>query len=268
MRRGWTSLSIVVSVVFAAGPFAWQILTSLRPENELLDRGLPSSLSLASYRSAFEGRPLGRVLYNSLLVAGTTTLLCLAIGSLAAFAVAKLEFRGRKALLVVALAVSMFPPIATVSPLYLLIRALGLRDEPAGLVLAYTTFALPMALWILTGFFRDLPEQLYEAARIDGCTPLQALRWVLLPLAMPGIATTAILVFIFAYNEFLYALTFTTSPDRRTIPVLVSLLASGHKEPWGEMAAVSIVAALPLVVVALVFQRQVVSGLTRGAVKE
>src|SRR6185503_19532715 len=109
------------------------------------------------------------------------------------------------------------------------IRALGLRDELAGLVLAYTTFALPMALWILTGFFRELPAELYEAARIDGCSLLQTLRWVLLPLALPGIATTAILVFIFAYNEFLYALTFTTSPEKRTVPVLVSLLASGHK---------------------------------------
>lgn len=268
MRRAWLLLAVIAAVAFSAGPFVWQVLTSLRPENELLGLGLPSSLSVASYRSAFEGRPLGRVLLNSVLVAGATTLLCLAIGSLAAFAVAKMEFRGKKTLLVVALAVSMFPPIATVSPLYLVIRALGLRDEPAGLVLAYTTFALPMALWILTGFFRDLPEQLFEAARIDGCTPFQALRWVLFPLALPGIATAGILVFIFAYNEFLYALTFTTSPEKRTIPVFVSLLASGHTEPWGEMAAASVVAVLPLLAVALAFQRQVVSGLTRGAVKE
>jgi multiple sugar transport system permease protein len=268
MRRLWLFLGVTAAVAFSAGPFVWQILTSLRPENELSAIGWPSSLSLASYKSAFDGRPLVRVLFNSLLVAGATTLLCLTIGSLAAFALAKMEFRGRKILLVVALAVSMFPPIATVSPLYLVIRALGLRDQLAGLVLAYTTFALPMALWIMTGFLRDLPEQLYEAARIDGCTPLQALRWVLLPVALPGIATTGILVFIFSYNEFLYALTFTTSPEKRTIPVFLSLLASGHKDPWGEIAAASVVAVLPLVIVALAFQRHVVSGLTGGAVKE
>jgi multiple sugar transport system permease protein len=166
-----------------------------------------------------------------------------------------------------ALAISMFPPIATLGPLYLLIRELGLRDHLAGLVLTYTTFALPLALWIMTGFFRDVPDELYESARIDGCTPFQALRWIFFPLAMPGIATAAILVFIFAYNEFLYALTFTSSPDKRTIPVAISLLATGHEEPWGEMAAVSVVAVLPLVAAALVFQRHIVSGLTRGAVK-
>jgi multiple sugar transport system permease protein len=268
MRRSGSILLIMAGVVFAGGPFVWQIMTSLRPEDQLGDLGVPSSLSLASYREAFAGRPLGRVLLNSLIVASATTALSVAIASIAAFAIAKFEFRGRKALLALALAVSMFPPIATVSPLYLLIRALGLRDELGGLVLTYTTFALPMALWILTGFFRDLPDALYEAARIDGCTPLQALRWVLAPLALPGIATTSILVFIFAYNEFLYALTFTSSPEKRTIPVAISLFASGHRDPWGEVAAASVVAVLPLVALAIVFQRRVVAGLTRGAVNQ
>jgi multiple sugar transport system permease protein len=267
MRRARYWFFVLLAVIFAAGPFVWQAITSLRPEGELLRLGLPSRLSLESYRSAFEGRPLGRVFLNSVLVAGSTTILCLAAGSLAAFALAKLEFRGRKFLLVAALAISMFPPIATLSPLYLLVRALGLHDEPAGLVLAYTTFSLPLALWILTGFFRDVPAELYESARVDGCTPFQAFRWVLFPLAVPGVATAGILVFIFAYNEFLYALTFTSSPEKRTIPVAISLLASGHEEPWGEMAAVSVVAVLPVVVATLVFQRHIVSGLTRGAVK-
>jgi multiple sugar transport system permease protein len=161
----------------------------------------------------------------------------------------------------------MFPPIATVAPLYLVLRELGLRDELGGLVLAYTTFALPLALWIMTGFLRDLPSELYESARIDGCSPLQALRFIFLPLLGPGLATTAILVFIFAYNEFLYALTFTSSPEKRTVPVAVSLLASGHAEPWGEIAAFSTVAVVPVLAAALLFQRHVVSGLTRGAVK-
>jgi multiple sugar transport system permease protein len=147
------------------------------------------------------------------------------------------------------------------------VRALGLRDELAGLVLTYTTFALPMTLWVLTGFFRDIPHQLYEAARIDGCTPFQTFRRVLLPLSAPGLVTTGILVFIFAYNEFLYALSFTSSPEKRTIPVAISLFASEHKEPWGEMAAASVMAVAPLVLLALVFQRRIVAGLTAGAVK-
>jgi multiple sugar transport system permease protein len=205
---------------------------------------------------------------NSWLVAGTTTVLCLAVASLGAFALAKLEFRGRRAMLMLALAVSMFPPIATVSPLYVVVRALGLRDEPLALVIVYTTFALPLALFVLTGFFRDIPDALFDSARIDGCTPIETLRKIYWPLARPGLATTGILVFVFAYNEFLYALTFTSSPDRRTIPVAISLLASAHEEPWGEMAAVSVVAVLPTVAAAVFFQRHVVAGLSRGAVKE
>jgi multiple sugar transport system permease protein len=267
MRRGWYLLAVALAVGFSAAPFVWQVVTSLRPENELGRIGLPSRLTLASYASAFEGRPLGRILVNSFVVAMATTLFCLAIATLAAFAIAKIEFPGKKLLLVSSLAVSMFPPIATVAPLYLVLRAVGLRDELGGLVLAYTTFALPLALWVLAGFMRDLPNELYESAKIDGCTPLQALRFVFLPLLGPGLATTAILVFIFAYNEFLYALTFTSSPEKRTIPVAISLLASGHTEPWGEIAAFSTVAVLPVLVATLVFQRRVVSGLTTGAVK-
>ena len=267
MLRIGAWFATLFAVVFAAGPFAWQVLTSLRPEGELTRLGWPHALSLASYRRVFEGQPLGRVMLNSVVVAGATTALCLAAGALAAFAVAKLPFRGRKVLLVVALAVSMFPPIATVSPLYLVVRWLGLRDEPAGLVLAYTTFGLPFALWVLTGFFRELPDELYDAARVDGCTPLQALRWIFLPLALPGLATTGILVFILAYNEFLYALTFTSSPEKRTVPVAMSLLSSSHEQPWGETAAFSVVAVLPILALALLFQRHIVSGLTRGAIK-
>ncbi len=268
MRRAWLFFAVIAAVTFCLGPFAWQLLTSLRPEGELTSTGLPSSISFESYAGAFHGRPFGRVLLNSFLVAGATTVFCIAVGASAAFALARLDFRGKNLLLGGALAVSMFPPIATVSPLFLMIRGLGLRDDLAGLVLPYTTFALPMTLWILTGFFRDIPDDLYRAARIDGCTPFQAFRRVILPLAAPGIAATAILVFIFAYNEFLYALTFTSSPEKRTIPVAISLFAAEHKEPWGEIAAASILATLPLVAVTLLFQRKIVAGLTAGGVKE
>src|SRR5262245_37200547 len=267
MKKYVLAFAVVAAVTFCVGPFAWQFLTSIRPEDDLTRIALPSAVSLESYTGAFHGRPFGRVLLNSIIVAGSTTLFCLAIGASAAFALAKLRFRGRGLLLGLALLVSMFPPIATVSPLYLMIRALGLRDELAGLVLPYTTFALPMTLWILTGFFRDIPDELYRSARIDGCSPFMAFRKVLLPLVAPGLATTAILVFIFAWNEFLYALTFTSSPEKRTIPVAISLFAGEHKEPWGEIAAASVIATLPLILVTLLFQRKIVSGLTAGAVK-
>jgi multiple sugar transport system permease protein len=200
-------------------------------------------------------------------MATATTLVCLGIGSTAAFALAKLEFRGRSLLLAGSLAISMFPPIATVSPQYLLLRALGLRDSLGGLVLPYTTFALPLTLWILTSFLRDIPDDLYRAARIDGCGPFQAFRRVLLPLAAPGLATTAILIFIFSWNEFLYALTLLSTPAKRTVPVAITLFASEHSDPWAEIAAASIVATFPLILLTIVFQRRIAAGLTAGGVK-
>lgn len=266
-RKLAVAFGALAVATFFLGPFAWQILTSLRPEEELTSVGLPHALSLESYAAAFEGRPFARVLLNSTIVAGATTLLCLATASAAAFALAKLELRGKGVVLAAALAISMFPPIATVSPLYLALRWAHLLDTAAGLVLPHTTFALPLALWVLTGFFRDIPDELYRAARIDGCTPFQAFRKVLLPLALPGLSTTAILVFIFSWNEFLYALTFTSSPERRTVPVAISLFAGEHAEPWGEIAAASVIATLPLIVFTLAFQRRIVAGLTQGSVK-
>jgi multiple sugar transport system permease protein len=265
-RLGW-SVVLAAAVIFCLGPFLWQLLTSLRPEGELTEVGLPSSLSWASYAGAFHGRPFGRVLWNSFLVASLTTGFCLGVGTTAAFALAKMRFPGRRLLLGAALATSMFPPIATVSPLFLLIRALGLRDQLAGLVLPYTTFALPLTIWILSGFFRAIPNDLYRAALLDGCSPFQAFRRVLLPAVVPGLAATGILVFVAAYNEFLYALTFTSSPEQRTVPVAIRLFAAEHKEPWGEIAAASMIASIPLLVVTLLFQRHIVRGLTAGGVK-
>jgi multiple sugar transport system permease protein len=267
MNRTGLWLGTVAFLTFFLGPFAWQVLTSMWPDGQLT-QPLPSALTLGNYASVLWGRPFLQVMWNSLVVAALTTLFCMVVGASAAFALAKLEFRGQGLLLAAALAVSMFPPIATVSPLYLILRAVGLRNTLVGLVPPYATFALPLTLWILTSFFRQLPDELYRAARVDGCTPLGAFWRVLLPLAAPGLATTAILVFIFAWNEFLYALTFLSSPEKRTVPVAISLFASEHKEPWGEIAAASVIATLPLVVMTVLFQRRIVSGLTAGAVKE
>ena len=262
MRR---ALPIAAVLAFFLGPLAWQVLTSFWPEPELT-RPLPHALTLANYAGL--GVSFAGAVVNSLLVAAGTTAVCLSVGASAAFAIAKLEFRGRSLLLGGALAISMFPPIATVSPLYLLLRAVGLRDSLAGLVLPYATFALPLTLWLLTSFFRALPDEIYRAALVDGCTPWQAFVRVFLPLSWPALATSAILVFIFSWNELLYALSFVSTPSKRTIPVAIALFAGEHVEPWGQIAAASVVATLPLALLTLAFQRRIVAGLTAGAVKE
>ena len=267
MRRFSFALFALAALTFCVGPFLWQALASVRPEGELTRLGLPEHLSLAAYAQLFEGRPFARVMLNSFVVALGTTALCLLVGGPAAFALARLPVPGKGVLLGAALAASMFPPIATVGPLYLLLRALGLRDTLAGLVLPYGTFALPLTLWVLTSHLRQLPDDLYRAARIDGCTPLGALVRVLVPLAAPGFASTALLVFIFSWNEFLYALTFTSAAEHRTVPVAIALFASGHAEPWAQIAAASVIVTLPLVALTLLFQRRLVEGLTAGAVK-
>ncbi len=267
MRRPSHGITAAALLAFFLGPFAWQVLTSFWPEAEL-GRAWPSALTLANYESVLRERDFVRAIVNSLVVAGASTGLALLVGAPAAFALAKLEFRGRRFLLGAALAVAMFPPIATVSPLYATLRALGLLDRLSGLVLPDATFALPLTVWLLTASFRAIPDEIYRAARVDGCTPFQAFRWVLLPLAAPGLATAAILVFIFSWNELLFALTFVATPSRRTVPVAIALFSGEHLEPWGDIAAASTIAALPLVVLVLVFQRRIVSGLTAGAVKE
>jgi multiple sugar transport system permease protein len=249
---------------FFLAPLAWQALTSVWPDSELT-RALPESLTLANY-AGLSGA-FARAVLNSLVVAAGTTALCLAAGASAAFAVAKLEFRGRSLVLGGALAISMFPPIATVSPLYLALRAVGLRDTLAGLILPYATFALPLTLWLLTSFFRELPDEIYRAALVDGCTPWQAFVRVYLPLSWPALATSAILVFIFSWNELLYALSFISTPSKRTIPVAIALFAGEHVEPWGQIAAASVVATLPLAALTFLFQRRIVAGITAGAVK-
>ncbi len=266
MSRARHALAAGAFLAFFLGPFAWQALTSLWPEAEL-GRAFPTALTLRSYADVLAARDFGRAILNSVVVAAASTALALAVAAPAAFAVAKLEFRGRRLLLGTALAVAMFPPIATVSPLYVTLRALGLLDRLAGLVLPDATFALPLTLWLLTTTFRAIPDEIYRAAQADGCTPFQAFRLVLLPLAAPGLATAAILVFIFSWNELLFALTFLATPSRRTVPVAIALFSGEHLEPWGEIAAASILATLPLVALTLAFQRRIVSGLTAGAVK-
>jgi multiple sugar transport system permease protein len=268
--RAARAAGLALVLAFALGPLAWTGLASLTPEEEVLRRDgvLPSRLSLESYRAVFAPeRRFGRALANSAAVALATTAAALALGGAAAFAITKLELPGARAILGAALGVSMFPPIATVAPLFLIVRALGLRDTLPGLVLPYTALALPLAVWNLAAFFRDVPDDLYRAARVDGCSPLGALVRVVLPVAAPGVATTAILVFIFAWNEFLYAVTFTSTERARTVPVAIALFAGAHEVPWAELAAASTIVTAPLVLCVLAAQGRIRAGLAAGAVK-
>jgi len=262
-------ISLALVVAYCSGPLIWQFITSLKPDHELvrIPPVLPESSTVAHYVSIFKGHPFSRIIMNSAVVAASTTFLSLAIGSLAAFALAKLKVRYKALILAFVLSVSMFPPIATVSPLYIIIRALGLRDTWWALVITYTTFSLPLSIWILTNFFKEIPDEIYLAARVDGCTPFQAFHRIMLPLSAPGFVTTAILVFIFSWNEFLFALTFTSTAASRTIPVGIALFPGIHEVPWGDIAAASIVVTIPLVILVFVFQRKIIEGLTAGAVK-
>lgn len=263
----YAALGLVTA--YCAAPLVWQFLTSIKPDWELTQ--LPPLLSRhptgIHYLSIFMGFPFLRIIANSFLVAVGTTFFALVLGSLCAFGLAKLNVFGKGLLLGLVLSVSMFPPIATVSPLYIIIRALGLRDSLWALIITYTTFSLPLAIWILTNFFKALPDEIFLAARVDGCSLIQCFYKIILPLAAPGLFSTAILVFIFSWNEFLFALTFTATASSRTIPVAIALFPGLHEIPWGDIAAASVVVTLPLILLVFVFQRRIIAGLTAGAVK-
>jgi multiple sugar transport system permease protein len=260
---------LVLVVAWSLAPFLWLLATSLKTAAELthLPPLLPSAPTVSHYIAVFTGYPFLRIIANSTAVAALSTLLAIAIGATAAFALARLRVRNAPLILVAVLAVSMFPPIATVSPLFLAINAVGLRDTLAALVITYTTFALPLSIWLLTNFFRQVPVEIYLAARVDGCSAFQAFYRVILPLSAPGLFAAAILVFIFCWKEFLYALSFTATTASRTIPVGIALFPGLHEVPWGEIAAASVVVTVPLAMLAFTFQRRIVEGLTAGAVK-
>lgn len=269
MRRIGTWIALAVVVLWSVAPFAWQLVTSLKPfaELETLPPLLPSVPTLEHYHAILAGQPFGRMIVNSVVAASGATLLALGLGSLAGFALAKLRPPGRAATLAAVVTLSMLPPIATVSPLFLIANAAGLHDTLVALVLVYAGFALPLAVWLMTQFFRGVPDELYIAARVDGCSAIGAFVRVMLPLAVPGLVATGLLVFIFAWNEFLYALSLTASTASRTVPVAIALFPGIHEVPWGEIAAGSVIATAPVVLLAIAFQRRVLEGLTAGAVK-
>jgi trehalose/maltose transport system permease protein len=272
VRRPLRPLDVVVLVALAlyATPFFWQLLTSLKPEAELLRVPpiLPTHFTAEHYRVVLAQSAMPRALVNSLGVGVLTTALALVLGFPAAYGLARLVARGRRLLLLGIVASTAFPQIATVSPLYLLLRAIGLRDTWTALVLAQTSFALPLTIWLLTGFIREIPIAVEESAAVDGAGVLATLRWVLAPLLAPGLASAALLAFLFSWNEFLFAYTFTASEASRTVPVALALFPGIYEVPWADIAAASMLASIPTIVIVITLQRHLVTGLTAGSTKE
>lgn len=269
-ERLWWTLGSVAVVIYALVPVAWIVSLSLKPADQLNDnRFLPQSISLGNYRAIFQDPQFPAALWNSLGIASLSTLLAVLLGMFAAYAIVRLEFPGRRLVLAGALSVAMFPPVAVIGPLFDLWRTVGLFDTWPGLILPYMTFTLPLAIWILAAFFREIPWELDKAARVDGATPLQAFRRVIVPLAAPGVFTAAILVFMFAWNDFLFAIALTSTNNARTVPAAIAFFtgSSRFELPTGSIAAASVVVTVPIIVMVLLFQRRIVTGLTAGAVK-
>jgi trehalose/maltose transport system permease protein len=261
---------VVFIVVVSVFPFYYAILTSLKSGTDLFRVTYwPTSLSFDNFRQVFTQGAFPRNLLNSVFVASVTVILALFLAITASFALSRVRFRGRGLLLMTILAVSMFPQIAVLAGLFEVIRALGIYNTPWALIFAYTIFTLPFTVWVLTTFMRDLPIEIEEAAIVDGATPWVIITQVFMPLMWPALVTTGLLAFIAAWNEFLFALTFTVSNETRTVPVAIALLSGGsqYEIPWGIIMAASVIVTVPLVALVLIFQRKIVSGLTAGGVK-
>ncbi|AQA04113.1 sugar ABC transporter permease [Mycobacterium sp. MS1601] len=266
---GWIIIDVLV-VTYALFPVLWILSLSLKPTSSVKDGKLiPSEITFENYRAIFAGDAFNSALVNSIGIGLITTVIAVVIGAMAAYAIARLSFPGKKVLVGVALLIAMFPQISLVTPLFNIERQLGLFDTWPGLIIPYITFALPLAIYTLSAFFREIPWDLEKAAKMDGATPGQAFRKVIAPLAAPGIVTAAILVFIFAWNDLLLALSLTATTSAITAPVAIANFtgSSQFEEPTGSIAAGAIVITIPIIIFVLIFQRRIVAGLTSGAVK-
>ncbi len=266
-------LAIVLVLFYALVPVVWMISLSLKPAETLsTERGFFYGIfhpDFANYDAIFSGSLFTRPLVNSLVVAGVSTLIAIALAAMAAYALSRLEFRGKTLILSTALAVAMFPPISIVGSLFDIWRDIGLYDTLPGLIIPYMTFTLPLAIYVLSAFFREIPWELEQAAQVDGATPFQAFRKVIVPLAAPGVFTAAILVFIFAWNDFIFANVLTSTNNARTVPPALAFFTgeSQFEQPIGAISAAAVVVTVPIVIMVLIFQRRIVAGLTAGAVK-
>ncbi|HET6158271.1 MAG TPA: carbohydrate ABC transporter permease [Dongiaceae bacterium] len=263
-------LLIAGIIFYAVFPFYWAIVSSLKTGSSLFQVEFwPSQPTLANYIALFQEQPFAHNIVNSLVVAVVATGISLFLALSAAYALGRIRFRGRTAMLLIILSVSMFPQIAVLSGLFDLIRAIGLYDSLSGLVLANLILTLPFVTWVLTTFMREMPRELEQAAIIDGANDWRILTRVFLPIMGPSLSAAGLLAFILAWNEFLFALTFTLSTEKRTVPVAIALIsgATAYELPWGKVMAACVIVTVPLIILVLVLQRYIISGLTAGAVK-
>jgi trehalose/maltose transport system permease protein len=263
-------LVVLAIVLWAVFPFYYAVITSLKSGSALFRvEYFPFHWDWQNYLAVFQQQPFGRNILNSVSVAVVVVLTSLLISTLAAYALSRVTFRGRGLLLVTILAVSMFPQVAVLSGMFELIRTLGLYNDLSGLMFAYLILTLPFTVWVLTTFMRELPKELEEAAIIDGASPWTVVVRIFLPLLWPAMVTVGLLAFIQAWNEFLFALTFTLTNEQRTVPVAIALISGGsqYELPWGNIMAASVIVTLPVVILVLVFQRRIIAGLTAGALK-
>ncbi|MGW6936296.1 carbohydrate ABC transporter permease [Lentzea sp. NPDC054927] len=268
-KWGWGLLNAVV-VIYALIPVLWILSLSFKSSKTLADGNfIPREWSLENYQNIFSTSEFTRALINSIGIAIIATAIAVVFGTMAAYAIARLDFPGKNLLVGVSLLIAMFPQVSLVSPLFEIERSMGLFDTWPGLILPYITFALPLAIYTLSAFFREIPWELEKAAKMDGATPGQAFRRVIAPLAAPGVFTTAILVFIFCWNDFLFAISLTSTEQSRTVPVALSFFtgSSQFEDPAGSIAAAAVVITIPIILFVLFFQRRIVAGLTSGAVK-
>jgi trehalose/maltose transport system permease protein len=263
-------LLVVVIIVQAVFPFYYAIVTSFKSGTQLFEVDyFPKDFSIANYVAVFSQGPFPRNVVNSVIVASTVVIVSLFLAVTASYSLSRIPFRGRGLLLITILSVSMFPQIAVLAGLFELIRAMGIYNTLIALIFSYMIFTLPFTVWVLTTFMRDLPVEIEEAAIVDGASPWVIITKVFLPLLWPALVTTGLLAFIAAWNEFLFALTFVSNNEQRTVPVAIALLsgATEFEVPWGIIMAASVIVTAPLVALVLIFQRKIVSGLTAGSVK-
>lgn len=266
-KRLWLWVARGLLVVACLFPLYWILNVALSSPNALYKRPLdyfPNPAVSENFRAVFEVNQFPRNIANSFVVASLTTLLTLALGAPAAYALARLKVRRKNLIMALFLGIAIFPAIGMIGPLYLGMARLGLINRYPALVLPYTLLSLPLAVWILTHFFSTLPTSLEDAAMVDGCTPARAFFQIVLPLAAPGVFTSAVLIFIFAWNEFLFALILTSTPESRTVPVALALFAGLHELPWATIAAATVVSVLPVLALVALFQKRIVEGLTSG----
>jgi trehalose/maltose transport system permease protein len=263
-------LLVVVIIVFNLFPFVWALLSSFRPSNDLFSTNLlPTALTLDHYGAVFKDPRFVAGLTNSIVVSGFTVLIALGLGSVCAYALGRLPFRFKGPVLYLVLTMTMFPTIAVLSGLFVMLKTLALFNSRQGLIMTYLIFTMPFTIWVMTQYFRSLPKELEEAAYVDGASPLKVFWDILLPLTLPGLVSTGLLAFIAAWNEFLFALTFTVTDNMKTVPVVIASFAgtSSFEQPWGSIMAGSMIVTIPLVILVMIFQYRIVEGLTAGAVK-